>query len=303
MKKFVIILLLILPIFLMVTISLVGQMLATVTYIKVESVAFVDDMDRDISTIKVGIGETIQLNVKVLPDLASNKKLNYACIDTSVATVSTTGEVTGVTYGYTTVLVESVDGGKQDKITINVTNETVESIDIDLSEKTLYLHQSYQLTYAIFPSTAADKKVVWTSSDPESVEVDANGMITAKKITEGNQVVTITATTRDGGKVDTCEITVIAQLLAFLPQASGLSLYTSNSLEIDLQSFVIYDDTKMAFEDIHFAISQGSAYASIEDGVLIFNPSYAGQPIQLKAYVDNEIVNVETVIYVRYVSA
>lgn len=298
MKKFVIIILLLLPIVLMVTISLVGQMLATITYIKVESVAFVDEKENDISSIKVGKGETIVLNVKVLPELANNKTLVYSCIDEDVATINKKGELTGVAYGYTTVLVESVDGGKKDKLTVNVTNESVESVDIDLTEKQLYLYQSFQLTYAIYPSTALDKKVIWTSSSPEHVEVGDDGVITAKAIT--TEPVIITATTRDGNKVDTCEVTVIAQLLAF-DQANGADLYTINTLQLDLETFVTYDTTKIELEDINFEITQGGNCASIEDNVLTFDPARAGQPVRLKAYVNNGEVNVEIYIYIRYV--
>lgn len=300
MKKFVIILLLLLPIVLMVTISLVGQMLATITYIKVESVAFVDEMENDISSIKVGKGVSITLKIKVLPELANNKAVTYKCLDEDVATISESGELTGIAYGYTTLLVETIDGGKKDKLTVNVTNEVVESVDIDLSEKQLYLYQSYTLTYAIYPSTAVDKKVTWTSSNPECIEVDANGVVTAKKIT--SEPIIITATTRDGGKTDTCEITVIEQLLAFEPQISGVSLYTTNELEIDLRTFVIYDETKVVFEDINFVITQSSPCVEIEDDKLIFDPAYAGQIVQLKAYVSNGVAEGETIIYIRYVS-
>ena len=284
----------------MVTISLVGQMLATITYIKVESVAFVDEMENDISSIKVGKGESITLKIKVLPELANNKAVTYKCLDEDVATISESGELTGIAYGYTTLLVETIDGGKKDKLTVNVTNEVVESVDIDLSEKQLYLYQSFTLTYAIYPSTAVDKKVTWTSSNPECVEVDANGVVTAKKIT--SEPIIITATTRDGGKIDTCEITVIEQLLAFVPQINGEIMHTSNTLELDLETFVIYDKSQIILEDINFVISQGAKYATIQDNTLIFDPSFAGQPIQIKAYVNNGNVNVETTIYVRYVS-
>ena len=139
-----------------------------------------------------------------------------------------------------------------------------------------------------------------SSSNPECVEVDANGVVTAKKIT--SEPIIITATTRDGGKIDTCEITVIEQLLAFEPQISGVSLYATNEAEIDLRTFVIFDETKVEFEDINFVITQSSPCVEIEDDKLIFDPANAGQIVQLKAYVSNGVAEGETIIYIRYVS-
>lgn len=283
----------------MVSISLVGQMLATITYIEVKSIAFVDEYQRDIDVIKIGKGESIQLQVKVLPELAYNKAITYMSIDENVATVSKSGTLTGIKYGYTTIIAESVDGSKKDKITVNVTNESVESVNIDIDYKEIYLHQSFQLTWAVYPVSAIDKKVNWTSSNPEYVTVDANGLITAKKKTEDGQVITITATTRDGNKVDTCEIAVVARVLAFVPQTQGISMYSSKSTEIDLKTFVDYDDSVISYEDIEFAITQGKAYACLENDKLTLDPQYKGQPLQLMARVRN--TTIEAYIMIRYV--
>jgi len=144
--------------------------------------------------------------------------------------------------------------------------------------------------------------VTWTSSDPEYVSVDANGIITALKTTVGEQTIIISVITRDGNKVDTCEVRVLEHLLAFVPQNSGLSLYTSNQAELDLSTFVLYDTSKITFEDINFEIESDTKYARIENGILKFNTEQKGKPFKLTAKVNNGTISVETVIFLKYVS-
>ena len=302
MKKFVIIILLILPIFLMVTISLVGQVLATITYINVESVAFVDELEKDITYIKIGKAQQKTLIVQVLPSLANNKKLKFVSLDESVAEVDNKGVVTGISYGYTTLVVESVDGKKTDRLTINVTDENVTGVDIELENKELYLYQEYTLLHTVYPFTALDKKVNWTSSNPEYVEVKPTGAIVAKKVTEPGMTVTITATTRDGEYTDTCEVTVLPYLLVFLPHITKPgTVYTCEETTLDLMSFINYDSTLISEDDIQFSLDMGQDYATINNGTLNFNTEVKEKLIvRLVCKAINENVNVEIKINLMY---
>ena len=304
MKKFIVILLLVLPIFLMITISVAGRIFSKFVYISVESVAFVDELDKEIESIKIGKGEKKHLRVKVLPELANNKKVEYTSLSENVVTVNADGEIEGIDYGFATIVIKAIDNGITNKITINVTNESVESVDIDIDTKEVYLYQSYTIPATVYPSTALDKMIYWTSSDESYVTVDANGKITALKVTEPGKKITITATTRDGEKVDTCEITVIQYLLAFRPQVeSGATVYVTSSTTLNLMDIVVYDNTKVTADDIQFRIVGGGAAGSITDKVLTFNTNYEGQPIILKAYIDNGSIQFESQLIVRYMSA
>ena len=61
-----------------------------------------------------------------------------------------------------------------------------------------------QLTATIKPENAGNKNVTWTSSDTNIAIVDRNGKVTA--VANGTAIITVT--TEDGGKTDTCEVTV-----------------------------------------------------------------------------------------------
>ena len=154
----------------------------------------------------------------------------------------------------------------------------------------------------VYPSSAVDMTINWTSSDESYVTVDGNGKITALKVTEPGKSITITATTRDGNKVDTCEIVVIQYMLAFRPRVEdGVTVYVSSSPTLNLMDILLYDSDKVSVDDICFKIIGGSFAGSISNNVLEFKPLYEGQPIILKAYLSSNPSEYSE-ITVRYMS-
>ena len=79
----------------------------------------------------------------------------------------------------------------------------VESVTLDKTVATIEVEESLQLKATVLPVEAANKNVVWTSSDA-TVATVVDGLVTGLK--EGTT--TITATTEDGNKTATCAITV-----------------------------------------------------------------------------------------------
>ena len=78
-----------------------------------------------------------------------------------------------------------------------------EGVTLDASKQTLKVGESTTLHATLTPEGAMEE-LVWTSSDPTIVTVDANGTITAVK--EGSATITVTA----GAYRAQCEVTVIA---------------------------------------------------------------------------------------------
>ena len=79
----------------------------------------------------------------------------------------------------------------------------VESVTLDKTTATIEVDEALQLKATVLPMEAANKNVVWTSSDA-TVATVVDGKVTGLK--EGTT--TITATTEDGNKTATCAITV-----------------------------------------------------------------------------------------------
>lgn len=77
-------------------------------------------------TLTVEAGKTTQLTATVSPDYADNPSVTWESDDTSVATVSTTGLVTGVAVGTAKITATATDGrAKYGEVTIEVTEATV----------------------------------------------------------------------------------------------------------------------------------------------------------------------------------
>lgn len=83
---------------------------------------------------------------------------------------------------------------------------TITGITISPKPAEVEVGKTIQLTAVVTPSTA-NQTVNWSSSNPSIASVDNNGVVTGKVI----GTVTITATTQDGTKSDTAQVTVKAE--------------------------------------------------------------------------------------------
>lgn len=153
-------------------------------------------------------GQTFQLAATLQPSNAYNKALKWSSSNTSVATVSNTGEVTGVGIGNAVITCEAKDGGGA-KATCNVTVNPilVSKISLNYNEYELKKGQVLYLSATIEPSNANNKAVKWSSSDSKIAKVNDNGQVTAVSV--GSCI--ISALTTDGTNLkDECIIIVKA---------------------------------------------------------------------------------------------
>ena len=80
----------------------------------------------------------------------------------------------------------------------------VQSVSLNKSSTSLQVGNTETLTATVNPSNATNKAVSWSSSNTSVATVNSNGMITAR----ADGTTTITVTTADGSKKDTCSVTV-----------------------------------------------------------------------------------------------
>ncbi|WP_170863207.1 Ig-like domain-containing protein, partial [Pseudozobellia thermophila] len=76
-------------------------------------------------TVNLTVGETVELTADVEPVNADDPSVTWTSSDTSIATVSDTGEVSAVSPGTATITATTVDGGFTDTSEITVTEEEV----------------------------------------------------------------------------------------------------------------------------------------------------------------------------------
>lgn len=121
------------------------------------------------------------------------------------------GAIASETYGYISIWSNDHPKGT---FTID-TVDTVYATSLTLTPETasLYVGQTQSLSAAVLPANVTHTTVSWESNRPDIATVDANGLVTA--ISVGSA--TITATSGDGRKSDTCLITVTALPPAIQP--------------------------------------------------------------------------------------
>ena len=156
--------------------------------------------------------ETLKVNFN--PSTATNKKVTWKSSNTSVATVNSSGKVTGIAPGSATITVVSNDGGfvATTKVTVEAISKKVVSISLDKKELTLVSGETSTLKHTINPDYAENKNVTWTSAD-EKIAIVENGKITAMSV----GTTEIKVISEDGNKEAVCKLTVT------LPPIKGMS--------------------------------------------------------------------------------
>ena len=145
-------------------------------------------------------GTTLTLKPTVYPTTLENKEVTWKSSNTKVATVSSSGKVTGVKTGVVTITCTSKTTGLSATCKV-----TVGKVNLDKTEVSIVKGKTVTLTPTVYPTTLSDKSVTWESSD-EAVATVTGGKV--KGIGAGTA--TITCTSVATGLSATCQVTVTA---------------------------------------------------------------------------------------------
>jgi uncharacterized protein YjdB len=178
------------------------------------------------TSASMSVGDTMTLTATTKPSTATNTTLKWTSSDTSVATVDSSGKVTGLAAGNTTIVVSATDGSGL-SASCNISVSTVNVLIVSLSSTSLSLVQgnSAALTATVYPSNATIQTIKWTSSNTRVATVDSSGNVTAKNVT-GYAIITASAT--DGsGKFAECVVISKAKVAV-----TGITLNYGTSLDL-----------------------------------------------------------------------
>jgi len=154
------------------------------------------------STLEMNSGTTAQLVASLSPEGAFGS-VKWSSSDESVATVNANGVVTAVAGG--TCTITATAGGSLKKATCSVTvKQMVTSIVLSQTKAVLELDGFVRLTATVLPENAANKNVVWSSSN-EDVAPVRNGRVDAYGY--GTAIITCEAADGSGVKA-TCKVSV-----------------------------------------------------------------------------------------------
>lgn len=148
--------------------------------------------------------KTFTLKATVTPNGATNSAVVYESSDETICTVSSTGKVTGKKVGTAIITVTTKENDHKAFCVVTV-KQNVTKIKLNYTSYKLGYKKTLQLK-ATVTTSASNKKVKWTSSNPSVATVSSTGKVTAKKY--GTTTITVAAQDGSGVKA-TCKIQVV----------------------------------------------------------------------------------------------
>ena len=155
----------------------------------------------------------------------------------------------------------------------------VSSIQIAGISKQIAQGRKVALKATVYPNTATNKRIVWTSSNPKVATVNANGVVTVKKKTGGKKV-TITATADDGSKVSASwKVTSMKGIVKKVKITGTKTVKAGKSLKLKANVTA----TKKANKKLQWT-SSNTKYATVNaKGVVKTKKSAKGKTIKITA--------------------
>ena len=236
MKKVVISLLILLPFVLIVVISFAGKIFGDYSYIEVQGISFLDEHG-DVTAgnpdyvLTLDIDEPQKLSYRITPANASNQGVNFTVIDDTICVVTHENDgyyIKGLQVGQTRVRVSTYNNHTSE-INVSVEDRHVRGVTLDRESISGIVGNSFKLNANVYPATATNKDVVWTTTNSNVCTVAADG--TVRFIGAGNA--TVIVTTVDGGYYATCAVTVTEEGLSFIQ-----STVTITERTIDLAEYI-----------------------------------------------------------------
>ncbi|MDO4269698.1 MAG: S-layer homology domain-containing protein [Eubacteriales bacterium] len=170
-----------------------------------------EDIRLNTSELTLAPQEQADIEAAMVPYYAEDTLL-YTSNDESVVSVDASGHLTAVAEGTAEVTVSLTNGSAEKAIAVTVGTPSsgdipVSGVTLDQTAVTLYHNRTsdntVRLTATVEPSNAANRAVVWRSSD-DTVATVSDGCVTA--VAEGTAAITVT--TEDGGFEAVCTVTV-----------------------------------------------------------------------------------------------
>jgi uncharacterized protein YjdB len=193
----------------------------------------------DQPNVRMTQGETKAVTAFVSPANENDPRVSWTSSDPTVVSVTATGGITTLSAnrpGIVTVTSSTYDGNFTASANVRVDAPgyiRVSGISIDKPAVTLGKGQTAQVTATVAPANAANRNVVWTSSNPSVVAVTAgvNGAATVQAINGGMAVITAIAADDEGYSV-VSHMAVNVPVNGILLDQTNLQLISNQTVQL-----------------------------------------------------------------------
>ena len=213
-------------------------------------------------------GETVRLNVEILPEDAGNNALSWRSTMVRIARATGGGEVEALRPGRATIIAEAEDGGgASGRIDLTVV-QPAPSIELSQPEAVLYKNgEPGALTLTVSaPSGTRFRQLTWSVAHGGAASVDSRGVV--KAVSDGEAV--IRATT-DRGVYAECKVSVRT-----LPSRAGFtkpSLTLKPGENVNLNELLTLDGSEPS---VAWASEDPSVVAVTPEGIATAGKKKAG---------------------------
>ena len=183
-----------------------------------------------INTAEASIPLNGSITLQVTPNVKDTSlTYNWVSTDTNIASVDSTGIVTGKKIGTTTVCC-TTQTGLQVVCTIHVVPTVTPVTGLSITPKTLKMSisETEPLRADISPKNATNVAVTWVSTDNRVADVSADGIVGGN----GAGKCLIIATSLDGNIIDMCNVEVVPDIVNFSFNINDLTLAPEASYQL-----------------------------------------------------------------------
>ena len=256
MKKFMLLLIAIIPLMLLATIEFAIVTIKDSYYITVEKVTFPAVYQEIQKTSSDNV--TISFAALVTPFEATDKSIRYYSSNSAVASVDSYGNISFLDFGEVEIFAQSISNmALEAKCKFYVTDTKVHRVELLDYVTTLNVGESYIISSSVVPKEALDKTLEYHSSNTSVATVSASGKITA--LSKG--ATTISVTSSNG-------VTTSFDLEVILP-VTGISIVESNKTLVSGVSSVSFPEYEIlplgATNQSVYFVSENESIASISN--------------------------------------
>ena len=221
----------------------------------------------------VTVGDKTKVSVTIKPDNYPNKAVTWTTSDSDVAEVDANGVVTTKKVG-TVTITATLDSDETVTSSTTIAVEDVKANKITITGYTRkYLEKGNTVTLGITiePENAANKDIIWSSSNPEVATVDQNGVVTAIK----QGTATIQAKNEVSGVFGTQKITVYDST----PYEATVNVRVTNqNQKVSYKFYVAKDGTVVNVSDIKQNTSNKEGTVFVSNGDIRVIKTMSGIP-------------------------
>ena len=217
--------------------------------------------------VSLAIGSSYQLQAKVLPENATDKKITYTSNNPAVASVNEEGMITALSAGSAKITITaSNDISKEINVTVTAVSVTNIVFDPALPGNPLPLSigGNCQLHAKVQPENATDKNLTYSSDNEAVASVDAQGLIIGKAV--GSAKITIKASNGVSKEITVTVTTTPIHVTGIELSSGETALSVENGATRQIGAYVVPENATN--KNLTYSIDDDSIASVTADGLI-----------------------------------